>query len=114
MMNLQILQIIISTSGITDEVKSTARKLRIIPESINSYITGLHNELKKLEKTLEANENEENSREKSADDLEKSLILVKENGFNFDRFTTPIIEFVFAMNRLEEKAKQLENIKNRA
>lgn len=110
LMNLESLKFIISTSKITDEVLTAAKKLKIKIENIDSYITGLKNEIKKLEKELENSDNEE---EKDSNSLEKMLILVKENGFSFDRFSTPIIEFVFAINRMEEKVKYYESQKKK-
>lgn len=110
LMNLETLKFIISTHKITDEVREIAKKLKVKIENIDSYITGLTNDIKRLEKDLQNSDNEE---EKDNNSLEKMLILVKENGFNFDRFSTPIIEFIFAINRLEEKSKYYKSLKKK-
>lgn len=107
--NLEVIELLINTSGLTDEIKEISKKLKIKPEKISEFLAGLKNELSRLEKEMEIREMEkENEDDKDINALEKSLTLVKENGFNFDRFSTPIIEFVFAINRLEEKQKSLE------
>lgn len=102
LLNLEIVEQLIQSRGITEEVREVARKLKIKPEKLSDYITGLKSELRKLQNELE--QPDENTEDISYS-LEKTLTLVKENGFNFDRFTTPVIEFVFAINRLEEKSK---------
>lgn len=102
LMNLRILEILIENKGITAEIRETAKKMRVNCEDISTHVSAITNDLKRLEAEIE---NEPESTEKNDNSLEKSLTLVKENGFNFDRFTTPIIEFVFAINRLEEKNK---------
>lgn len=112
LMNLEVIELLIKDSGITDEIKEIAKRLRIRPDRISDYITGLKNDIKKLEKEISEAEKATVGEDKNhGDSLEKTLTLVKENGFNFDRFTTPIIEFVFAINRMEEKAKHHEKSK---
>lgn len=106
-MNLELLEIIIKTSGVTQEVRDVSRKLKIKPEKLSEFILGLKNELSRIELELQ-NRDSEKDNESDIHALEKSLTLVKENGFNFDRFSTPIIEFVFAINRLEEKQRHYE------
>lgn len=100
---LEALQAIIITTGINDDVRQICRKLRVKPEQIDDYYAGLKNDIRKLEKQIEDQEPEQINQ---SDILEKTLTLVKENGFVFDRFTTPIIEFAYAVNRMEEKAKK--------
>lgn len=102
LMNLRILKMIIDTQGLTESALEMAKLLRVKTKQIETYISATTNDLKRLEKEIEE---EPESTEKNENSLEKTLTLVKENGFNFDRFTTPIIEFVFAINRLEEKNK---------
>lgn len=107
LMNLEIIEMVLKRSGITDEIKAIAKKLRIKPEMLSSYISGVQNDLRRLQKEMKDEEEKGGkSNDNNSDSLEKTLTLVKENGFNFDRFSTPIIEFVYAINRLEEKAKQ--------
>ena len=107
LMNLEIITSIIKSSGITDEIKEISKTLRIRPDEIGVYVSGIKNEIKKIILEMSAkNENEPSGN--NGESLEKTLTLVKENGFNFDRFTTPVIEFVYAINRLEEKNKQQE------
>ena len=109
LMNLEIIELVIKTSGITDEIKEIAKRLRVRPDELGTYISGIKNEIKKL--VLEMQKDQEGQEEKNGgESLEKTLTLVKENGFNFDRFTTPVIEFVYAINRLEEKSKQQETL----
>ena len=100
---LEVIEMIIESTGISEDVREICRKLRVKPERIKDYFTGLHNDIRKLEKQIQdQGETETNE----SDILEKTLTLLKENGFNFDRFTTPIIEFAFAVNRMEEKANK--------
>ena len=80
-------------------------------DNISTYKKAVNNELRKLEKQIELN-NEEKP-ENETDNWEKSLILVKENGFNFDRYNTPVIEFIYAINRLEEKSIHLKSLKTK-
>lgn len=109
LMNMEVIELLIKKGKITDEIKEISKQLRIKPENISVYISGVKNEIKKLEKEMQDAESATVNEDKNhGDSLEKTLTLVKENGFNFDRFTTPVIEFVFAINRLEEKAKQQE------
>ena len=110
-MNLSILEMVVTVSGKTDEALELAKKMRVNIDNISTYKKAVNNELRKLEKQLQSN-NEEKP-ENETDNWEKSLILVKENGFNFDRYTTPIIEFIYALNRLEEKAEHIKNLKTK-
>lgn len=111
LMSLEVLYNLIETRGITEDIRTAAKKLKIKPEKLKDYIAGLKNEITRLENEMQ---NSENEQEKDINSLEKTLILVKENGFNFDRFTTPVIEFVFAINRLDEKSrKQMERQRSR-
>lgn len=110
LMSLEILKEVIESSGTTPEIVESCRKMRVQPENIQSYIAGKRNELKKVHAELEREpQTEENN---AADELEKTLTLLKEQGFNFDRFTTPIIEFAYALNRLEERAAKQQSSKN--
>lgn len=104
---LHILEFFISKQGITKEVKEICKSVKIPPEKIKSFIFGVKNEIKKIENKIQ--QEEENETQTESADLERTLILVKENGFQFDRYRTPIIEFVYALNRLEEKAQQMES-----
>lgn len=104
---LHILEFFISEQGITEEIKEVCESIKIPPERIKSFIFGVKNEIKKLEHKIQ--QEEENEIHTGSADLERTLILVKENGFQFDRYRTPIIEFVYALNRLEEKAQQMES-----
>ena len=110
-MNLSILEMVVTVSGKTDEALDLAKKMRVNIDNISTYKKAVNNELRKLEKQLESNSEEKPENE--TDNWEKSLILVKENGFNFDRYTTPIIEFIYALNRLEEKAEHIKNLKTK-
>ncbi len=113
LMNLEVIELLIKDGGITEEIREISKRLRIKPDNIAVYISGVKNEIKKLEKEMQDAEAATVNEDKNhGDSLEKTLTLVKENGFNFDRFTTPVIEFVFAINRLEEKAKQQEKAKS--
>ena len=102
---------IIMVSGKNEEVIELSKKMKINPDNISTYKKAVNNELRKLEKQLEIIDEEKPDNE--LDNWEKSLILVKENGFNFDRYNTPLIEFIYAINRLEEKAKHLETLKTK-
>lgn len=108
--NLYVLQRLISISGMKPHIIDLAVNMNVEPESIDIYIKTLESQVKKLQKRIES---ESETTENYTDNLEKTLSLVKENGFNFDRFTTPIIEFVYAINRLEEKAKYYESMKKK-
>ena len=108
LMNLEIIELIIKNSGITDEIKAIAKTLRVRVEELSTYVSGIKNEIKKIVLEMQS-ESETQDEGNNGESLEKTLTLVKENGFNFDRFTTPVIEFVYAINRLEEKNKQQEN-----
>lgn len=110
-MNISILEMIIMVSGKNEEVIELSKKMKINPDNISTYKKAVNNELRKLEKQLEIIDEEKPDNE--LDNWEKSLILVKENGFNFDRYNTPLIEFIYAINRLEEKAKHLETLKTK-
>lgn len=110
-MNISLLEMILKVSGKTDEVIELSKKMKINLDNISTYKKAVNNELRKLEKQLEIIDEEKTDNE--LDNWEKSLILVKENGFNFDRYNTPVIEFIYAINRLEEKSKQLESLKRK-
>lgn len=110
-MNISLLEMILKVSGKTDEVVELSKKMKINLDNISTYKKAVNNELRKLEKQLEIIDEEKTDNE--LDNWEKSLILVKENGFNFDRYNTPVIEFIYAINRLEEKAEHIKNLKTK-
>lgn len=103
--NLSILSLRYSESGATEHVLKMAALMNIDLSEIEVYQKTLRSQLNKIE-----NKEKSNPAEKDEDSLEKTLTLVKENGFNFDRFTTPVIEFVFAVNRLEEKSEYYKSL----
>lgn len=111
LMNVSLLEIIVIASGKTDEVLELSKKMKINLDNISTYKKAITNELRKLEKKTEIIDEEKPDNE--LDNWEKSLILVKENGFNFDRYNTPVIEFIYAINRLEEKANHLKTLKTK-
>ena len=111
LMNISLLEMIMMVSGKNEKVIELSKKMKINPDNISTYKKAVNNELRKLEKQIELN-NEEKP-ENETDNWEKSLILVKENGFNFDRYNTPVIEFIYAINRLEEKAEHIKNLKTK-
>ncbi|GAB0156230.1 hypothetical protein CHRYSEOSP005_14940 [Chryseobacterium sp. Alg-005] len=108
LINLKVLNELISTRGITAEIENLCKSINVDPLQIETYLVTTNNELTKLQRQLE--EKEEDPSEKDENSLEKTLTLVKENGFNFDRYKTPVIEFVFAINRLEEKSRQYKKL----
>lgn len=108
--NLLLIHDLFIISGKTPEILLLAKKADVELDEIEIYIKNTKSQIKKLENKV--NSELENS-ENDTDSLEKTLSLVKENGFNFDRYTTPIIEFVFALNRLEEKAQYYESLKRK-
>mgnify|MGYP006363182079 CR=1 FL=1 len=108
--NLFILQDLILVSGDSDDVKSLAISMNVDIDSLEIYIKTTKSQLNKINNQQEK---ESEDSENDVDSLEKTLSLVKENGFNFDRYSTPIIEFVFAINRLEEKSEQQKTLNKR-
>lgn len=105
--NIILLNDLFISSGITDEVLELAKKIDVELENIEIHIKTLKSQIKKLENQQEK---QSEDTENDSDNMEKTLSLVKENGFNFDRYSTPVIEFVYAINRLEEKAKYYESL----
>lgn len=106
--NLLLIQSILFHSGWTEDLEKQARKTGVELADLDIHIKTIRSQLRKVQNRMKTEaENSENE----SDNLEKALSLVKENGFNLDRYRTPVIEFAYALNRLEEKANYYDSKK---
>lgn len=85
----------------------TKQQKEIIKRYLNKYrskdipklITSLSNKLKRLIKEMP-------EEHKDSYSLDKSIAMMKANGFQIDRFTTPVSEYLEMINVLKERAKK--------